>query len=149
VNKLITDKNTIISDFRLIETKLFDVTELEAEKHSQSQELEVVSELIQKAISENARTVIDQTEYRKEYDRLAERFDCIKKQLDEVVERLSEKRSKKEVFRKFISDLERQEELLTEFDSALWTSLVDFITVNPDGSIEVTFKNGNTITAFQ
>jgi IS30 family transposase len=43
------------------------------------------------------------------------------------------------------TDLEKQDGLITEFDTELWCSLVDFATVKTDGEIEFTFKNGTTI----
>jgi DNA invertase Pin-like site-specific DNA recombinase len=144
-NMLIADKKSIISDFRLIEEALFDISELEKMRSDYLSEVMVTLELIQKSVAENARTALDQTEYHKRYDTLVERLETAKSNLAETEEKISDKRSRREIFRKFISDLEKQDRFLTEFDSGLWTSLVDFMTVKPEGKIEITFKNGITI----
>jgi hypothetical protein len=145
VNKLISDKKRIIADFRDCEKVIFNMTEIENEREKLSSELSVTADLIQKIISENARIALDQTEYQKRYDGLVERFESTKLRLSEVEEQLSQKRSRKEIFRKFISDLEKQDGLISEFDSYLWCSLVDFVTVDKDGKLTFTFKNKVTI----
>ena len=55
VNKLLTDKKQIIADFELIKTTVFDTAKLEKERSILQNELTVVSELMQKCITENAR----------------------------------------------------------------------------------------------
>jgi chromosome segregation ATPase len=146
-NKLIADKQSIIADFREFETVLFDMADLDKEHGALSTDLTVTAELIQKCISENARVALDQAEYQKHYDGLVERFEMTKTRLAEVDEQISQKRSRKEVFRRFIADLEMQGAVLTDFDNSLWCSLVDFAMVGADGKTDFTFKNGFTITA--
>jgi hypothetical protein len=77
--------------------------------------------------------------------KLVKRFESTKLRLSEVEEQLSQKRSRKEVFRKFISDLEKQDGVITEFNEEIWCSLVDFVTVGKDGKLTFTFKNEVTI----
>jgi len=141
-NCLIADKNEIIADFREFESVLFDISGVEKERGELSSELAVTAELIQKCIAENARVALDQAEYQERYGALAERFESVKSRLDEVDVQISDKRSRKEVFRKFMSDLEKQDGALTEFSAEMWCSLVDFATVVADGKIEFRFKNG-------
>lgn len=45
----------------------------------------------------------------------------------------------------FLSDLQKQDKLLTDFDPLLWHSLVDYITVYANNDIRFTFKNEMTI----
>jgi hypothetical protein len=146
-NKLITDKHTIISDFRLIEDTLVDTAALEKSLTELKSEKEVIEQLSQKYIAENARKPLNQDEYNKRFDSLTDRETLVIKQINETENEIADKKSRKKIFRKFISDLEQQNSILTEFDSALWNSLVDYITVKTDGSIEVTFKNGVSIEA--
>lgn len=46
--------------------------------------MNVVADMVQRCIDENARIAQDQTEYEKRYNALAERFDGIKARLDEA-----------------------------------------------------------------
>ncbi len=43
-----------------------------------------MAEMIQQCVNENARIALDQTEYQKKYDGLADRFDRIKGRLEAV-----------------------------------------------------------------
>jgi hypothetical protein len=46
---------------------------------------------------------------------------------------------------KFITDLEKQDSLISEFNSELWCSLVDFMAVYSEDDVRITFKNGVTV----
>lgn len=99
-------------------------------EQSQLQEvLNVVAELIQQCVSENAHVALDQMEYQTKYDGLAERFDWTKARLDEVGNAITEKQAKKEQIERFLAELERQDGMATEFDEEQWYSLVDLVTV--------------------
>ena len=45
----------------------------------------------------------------------------------------------------FLNTLNRQPELVTEFDEELWYSTVDFVTVYEDKRMVFTFRDGNEI----
>lgn len=62
-------------------------------ERSQLQEkLNVVAELIQQCIKENARIALDQKEYQKRYDGLAKRLNSVQGRLDEVIQAITENR---------------------------------------------------------
>ena len=54
---------------------LFDTTDLEREQEELQQETQVVSDMVQQCIYENAHVALNQTEYQKRYDGLTERFE--------------------------------------------------------------------------
>lgn len=49
---------------------LFDTTDLEREQEELQQETQVVSDIVQQCIYENAHVALDQAEYQKRYDAL-------------------------------------------------------------------------------
>ena len=63
---------------------LFDTTDLEREQEELQQETQMVSDMVQQCIYENAHVALDQTEYQKRYDGLTERFEKAKARLDAV-----------------------------------------------------------------
>jgi regulator of replication initiation timing len=141
-NKFFTDKNEIIADFNTIKTELFNTISLEKERIELREEITVVAELIQKSIEENARTALDQNEYESRYEALAERYNTAKKRFDDVEGIIAEKKSRKGLMEKFLTDLAAQEGILTEFDEEVWTAFLDYVTVGRDGKMVFTFKNG-------
>ena len=67
-NKLLATKAAVIANGREMQALLFDTTELEAEQAQLLEETQVVSDIVQQAIQENAHTALNQTEYQKRYD---------------------------------------------------------------------------------
>lgn len=105
----------------------------------------MVAEMIQQCVNENARIALDQEEYQRRYDGLAERFDGVQAQLDEVSHAITERQAQREKIEMFLAGLERQEGLLTEFDESLWYSMVEYVTVFNKEDIRFTFKDGTEI----
>lgn len=141
VNILTTEKDEIAANFQAIKGQLFSTGELEAEQSQLQEELNVVAELIQQCVSENAHVTLDQTEYQARYNGLAERFDRTKARLDEVGGTITEKQAKKEQIEMFLAELEQQEGVATEFDEGQWYSLVDFVTIFNKEDVRFTFKD--------
>ena len=48
--------------------RLYDTSELEAERIQLQEEMNIVAEMIQQCVNENAHIALDQTEYQKKYD---------------------------------------------------------------------------------
>ena len=76
-------------------------------------------ELTQNAVAENARVAQDQDDYNKRYNALVERYDRLKD----------------------------QEGVITEFDDALWSSLVEKIVGKSKEDVTVVFKDGTEMKA--
>jgi DNA invertase Pin-like site-specific DNA recombinase len=147
VNKLLTDRDDIISTFELAKSAAFDTTALATERDELQSELLVVSELLQQCIQENAHVALDQTEYQKRYDGLTARFNKSKARLDTVTVTISDKATRQATIEDFLKELQSLDSMITEFDPMLWVSLVDFITVHSKDDVRVTFKDGTEIKA--
>ena len=124
MNTLITEKDEIIANIRLIRQTVCDVTVLEEEQDKLRSEMEIVVELTQSCVAENARTAQNQEDYQKRYDGLVERY---------------------EKLGIFIDTLEKHGEPIVEFDAGMWGSMVENITVDKDKNMTVTFKDGSEV----
>lgn len=111
-------------------------------------ELEVVADLIQNIINENAHTALDQEEYQRKYDALVVRFDTTKAELEAVTEQIKDKITRHKNLEIFLNELKNQGDLITEFDPLLWNSLVDYVTVFEKNKAQVSFKNGINIITY-
>ena len=147
VNKLLSDKDEILGNFDLIKATVFDTTDLEKEQSQLQNELEVVAEMIQQAISENAHSALNQEEYQERYNGLVDRFDLANARHTAVTEEITDKQTRLSTINAFLHALKKQENLLTEFDEKLWCSLVDYATVYDKGDVRFTFKDGSEIKA--
>lgn len=144
-NKLLEDKDEIIANFESMKDVLFDTGPLETKQVELQNEMEIVTELIQQCINENANVALDQGEYQRRYDGLVQRFDTTKEDLEKTSGQIKEKVISRQTMAAFLAELKNQDELLTDFDPLLWHSLVDCVTVLDKENVQITFKNGITI----
>ena len=170
-NKLVTEREEIAANARLVRQTLCDIVELEREKAALGQEslkglakasLAVLVEMTQNCIAENARGAQDQSEYQissepqdfpaceslmhsKRYNGLVERYEKAKTRFDEVTEAIAQRSAKSERLAGFIRTLEAQREPVAEFDERLWGAMVDYVTVGVEGGMTVVFRKGTDI----
>lgn len=81
------------------------------------------------------------------YNALVERYDRLKAQYDEVSTAISDNEARYEQMGRFITVLKDQESVITEFDDALWSSLVEKIVVKSKEDVTVIFKDGTEMKA--
>ena len=126
---LYTEKEEIIECMNAAKEMVFDIGELESQQEQLREEMAVVTEMIQQCIHENARVVLDQTEYQKKYNGLSEWFNRVKEHLDETTHAIAERKARRGTIERFLAKLEQQEEMPAEFKERLWRNLVDHVTI--------------------
>ena len=147
MNTVITERDEIIANIKLIRQTVCGTAALEKERDKLQSEMEIVVELTQSCVEQNARTAQNQEEYQKKYDGLVERYEKVKSKYDSTVAAIEEKQAHFEKLGMFIETLEQQAEPITEFDAGMWGSMVEYITVDKDKSMTVTFKDGTEVQA--
>lgn len=145
VNKLLKGKNDLLENIRLVQEQICGTVDLEAESQRLMRELQVLSDMVQNCINENARIAQDQTDYQKRYDELVSRYDAAKAKYDASEQGIKKRRAKAERLEAFAKAVKEQGTVVTEFDEGLWGTLVDFMTVYNKEDISVTFKDGTEI----
>ena len=145
-NKLVGQKDAIITALNISLATAFDLSPLKAEQTELESEMSVVSDLIEKCIHENACVALDQNEYQQRYDELTDRFENIKAQYETLEETIRSKQSRKAAVEAFLKTLEKAE-LLDTFETSLWCGLVDYVTDYSNVDVLFTFKNGQEVRA--
>ena len=144
-NVLITTKETLLDDCRAIQNMLTDVSDIDAEAVSLKQEIEVITELTKKCISENSQSIQNQEDYKRKYDSYVERYDAAKEKLDRLEKQKNERLIKSDAIGGFMFELSERSETLTEFDDRLWLTIIDTVTAYRDGRLIFKFHNGSEI----
>ena len=144
-NKLLATKEAVIANGREMMALLFDTTEVEAERDRLLAEAQVVSDAVQQNIYENAHVTLDQKAYQKKYDDLTARYNELKARLDVLNEQISQMQAQKANVEDFLTAFKKMPEELTEFSLDNFNALTDYLTVNSERDIDVTFRNGQTI----
>ena len=144
-NKLLNGRNTLPEDCRVMQSHLTDCSAIYAELEKLRQEIEVVTELTQRCIQENARNVQSQEEYAERYNGYVARYDAAKAKLDALQQKKDQRLVEAENIGGFMFALSERDCELTEFDEGLWLSVVERATAYHDGRLVFTFQNGTEI----
>ena len=147
LNELVTDKGAVLDDCRVIRDTLTDCSSIEQELADLKREVEVVTELARRCISENAQTAQDQEAYQQKYDGYVAQYEQMKARTEELEKLRDARKAKADLLGGFMLALEKLDGVLTVFDDQLWLTAVDRATVKHDGQIVFTFYNGTEITA--
>ena len=147
VNSLITDRHEVLEELRTVQATLSGTEELEAEQRRLAEQMNVDTDAVQEIIAENARVAQDQSAYNVRYEALVSRFEATKAEYDRVTEEISMRGIRRREFERFILAVEKLPDLVTEFDEALWGSLVDHMTVRAKDNIVFTLTSGMEIKA--
>ena len=147
LNKLLDCKTEVIANLELLLQSLFCTSELETERDRLEAEMQIIEEMIERAIAENARIALDQQVYKQRFDELSEKHEALKQQHDEVERQIADRTSRQSAMRQFINTLNKQPALVTEFDPTLWGILLDHVTIRTKSEVRFTFKDGTEISA--
>lgn len=141
-NELQGNRDGWMPGFEEATSKLTDTKDLEKKLKQIREEETVVTELLRKCVEENARTAQDQEAYLEKYEGLVNRYEGIKKKIDDAEAAKGELYTKARYMKAFLQTLKEREEILDGFDEDLWSALVDKVAVKENGELTFIFKNG-------
>ena len=142
VNVIITEKEVLVANLREGLKGKTDTGDLEAKRDELAEEMNIVAELMQKAITRNASIAQDQEEYNRNFNKLTKRLKKAEDELQRVDEEIKQKGIDYRRIMNFLETIEALPERFTEFDEALWSSLIDYATVYGKGDIRFTTTSG-------
>lgn len=146
-NILFDEKDEIIANCEMVARLFSDTTDIDEQKASLLQELEVITELIQKLIQENATTAQDQDEYLTRYNGYVHRYEETADKLKALEQDILVRKARADAFADFIRIFAAVEGKLLDFDDKLWVLTIDKVKVMPDGTLHFVFQNGADIVA--
>lgn len=144
-NGLISDKEPVIKACEVTRDVLTDTEEIDREMSELFREIEVVTELTQKYVYDNTSSAENQETYLETYNNYVDRYEKAKSRYDELKQQRENKIAKRKATDRFISELSKREELLTEFDNCLWLTVIDKVTVRNNGTLVFRFNDGTEI----
>ena len=125
VNKLSAERGTILAELREIQQTYSGADDLKKTLRELNLQLNREADVVQDLIAENARVAQDQDAYNARYDELVARYEATKERRDKVAAEIRQKGIRRREFTRFIAALENLPEEVTEFEEAMWSSLVD------------------------
>lgn len=144
-NILMGDRDEVLSNCRLAQEVLCNCTEIDAELKELQREIDVVAELLRKAVYENARIAQNQDEFNERNNRYWERHRKATERFNQLEEIKRERQAKSLSLGTFIRELESSPSVVEEFDERLWAVAVDTVTVTKDVKLHFRFKDGTEV----
>lgn len=132
-NKLITEKDEIISNLKILKSD-----NLTKEQKAIYLEIEKQKKELERLIFENTQKVQDQESYNNKFDKEHKKYEKLLDKYQKINEKVLERKEKSKELESFIKNLEKQENIITEFDEELWCIFVDRAIVGKE--IEIVFK---------
>lgn len=145
-NRLMGNREQLIKSCEAMRSIINDCEELDAEIESLNEEIQVVTELVNQCVKENATTEQSQGEYERKYNRLVARYEKAIARLNEVTAERESRNQRDRNIRIFISALKEKPLVIEAFDEELWICLLESATVYPDSKVVFRFKSGTEIT---
>ena len=139
------NREALLEDGRLIYTELSDTAELDKKCEKLLDEIDITKELIARLIKENAMQAQNQEEYLKKYESLAQRHDKLKSRYEILSGKRERRLYQADVLSAFLFTLRELDVLNIKWTPTLWHTTVDKVTVNSNGSVVLSFKNGSEV----
>lgn len=121
---------------------LNNIIAIDLEAKQQTEEADIAADLIRKCFAENTTTSQDQEAYLERYKGLKARYEVATQRLKQIEDQRTQRKQRRQKMLEFIRMLENTDGLLTEFDEGLWNATVEKATVQVDGIMVFSWKNG-------
>lgn len=144
-NRLMRQRKQLIEDCELMKSLLTNCAEQEAGMEQLRQEIEEIADMTQNLVRQNTRQIQSQEAYNAKYNALAERYEKASAKHDKLEAEVARRKNKARQLASFIDHLEKAPASLEEWDSQVWSLLLEKGTVNRDGSVAFEFRNGKEI----
>lgn len=144
-NQLMGNRDTLLECCEEMRLVVGDCSELEEEIERLQAEVQVVSEMVENFVRENASKKQSQKEYKKKYDSLVKRYDETIERLEKTKEARDDKLNRERELRIYIIALKEKPLVIDKWDEELWISLLDTAVVHAGKTIVYKFKDGTEI----
>ena len=146
-NKLLTAKDSIISNGREMSCILFDTTKLEKERDTLAEDAHRISDMIEESIHQNATLAQDQDEYQKKYNLLISQYDTCTEKINSINKKIKTLQFQRDSIDDFLKAFNKTTDTLTDFSPDTFVALCDHIVVYNKDDIRIIFRNGQEIKA--
>jgi DNA invertase Pin-like site-specific DNA recombinase len=134
MNRVIANKDQVLSDIRMLITTLTDTHELEEKEFAAGKDLDAISASMHKLVDDYARTLIEQTTYDDQYAELLSESRDLEERIVEIGEQREQRKARKRELDAFYRVLKATGPII-EFDEELWNVVVKSIIVRQEHKV--------------
>jgi hypothetical protein len=140
INELLGNRVEVIANCQMAKDVLSDCSKIESKLHELRCEINVISGLSRKLISENAHVALSQDEFNKRNSGYLERHRITMDRISELEGVKRERMNHVTVIDGFIRELQMRPLVIDEFDERLWLAAVEKVTIGVDGRMVFGFR---------
>ncbi len=140
VNTVLDGRQQAISAFEAAKETIFNCDELESKAAAMQDELQIIAQMINSLIHENASTALNQVEYKRRYDKLCDRYEGLQADYSASLKQIEDKKDRLADINDYLSQLTKVEGRVDTFSQELWCGLVDYVEVGD--KLTFVFKDG-------
>jgi hypothetical protein len=141
-NITVEDKDRIIADTKEVILLLTNTEELDKRIIELENELLVQSKRIKKLLKDNSKIITNSETYNTKYQKLSERFNEIKDELDSLKAERNKRENKSLKMNAFLINFKKAPSHLSDWNELIWRLLVEKGTVNRNKTVTFKFKDG-------
>lgn len=145
LGELKKDKDKTIKEIEDIKAMLTDTSLEDKEMKEAIEEMETVSELLNRKIESNSKVGVNAEIAAKKHEELITRYTKAKEKLEKSTKGKTEKVTKARKMEKYVEILTSSNSLLSTWSDEIWAFMVDKAVVGRDGSIEFWFVDGRKV----
>ncbi len=142
MNRLLKIRKEVIANLREIQSSLGSTEDLQDSLAQLEEERNVVAQMVQQLIEQNARVAQDQADYQRRYTELMERYEKANAAVTATQDELHQKENRNAQITAFIAEVSAMPESIAEFRTDYFGHLVERITVFPKGKMTFAFSCG-------
>lgn len=144
-NRLLGDKKRYIAHFEELLPILANTEDLERDLKSLSEIHSEQMESLRKYMEENTRQIQDQSEYSQRFNEMSDACTEAEAKIRKLKEEILAQHGRKEQICRCLDELKRCGDILEEFDTELWNTVVETVRINADRVLVFRFKDGTEI----
>ena len=145
INELLREKRKVINHCWEIERNLTTESEESAQIDQMQEDLAEVAKNLEEMVSKSARMAQLDQDFWKKQKAVEDRYDELCAEIKTLIQTKTDHARKAAVLRAFISTLEEIEYPIDVFDTTLWTSTIEKVTIKSNGAFGYLFRNGSEI----
>lgn len=144
-NEVLGKKEEYIRRFTELLPLLADTSDLEKQLVEVQEQHDSLMANLRSYMDENTRQIQDQVEYNRRFNQMDAECEAAEEQIKSIQKKILEQSGRKEQIRRCLEQIQDCGDILTDFDSELWNSMVESVIVSQEKVLTFRFRDGSEV----
>lgn len=144
-NEVLGEKEKYIQRFTELLPLLADTSNLEKKLAEANEQHSSLIAKLRSYMDENTRQVQDQAEYNRQFSQMDAECEAAEKQIKSIQKKILEQSGRKEQIKRCLEQIQDCGDILMDFNSELWNSMVEAVIVTREKVLTFRFRDGSEV----